>query len=278
VWPAAAPATRRKTRCRATPVPGTLRFVLTPAELDAFVADGFVKVEGAFPRALGDECRAELWRATGCDPDDPATWTRPVIRLDQFGSPPFREAASTPALHEAFDQLAGPGRWVRRHTLGTVPVRFPSPDDPGDAGWHLEGSFPDPAGGWRVNLRSRGRALLMLFLFSEVGADDAPTRIRVGSHLDVPPVLAPHGDDGMAWMDACLAAVPRSEGRAEALATGVPGDVYLCHPFVVHAAQPHRGTRPRFMAQPPLEPIGELDLESTSPTPVAAAVRRALER
>jgi len=30
--------------------------------------------------------------------------------------------------------------------------------------------------------------------------------------------------------------------------------VYLCHPFLVHAAQPHRGAVPKFMAQPPLIP------------------------
>jgi hypothetical protein len=46
------------------------------------------------------------------------------------------------------------------------------------------------------------------------------------------------------------------------------------HPFLVHAAQPHRGTAPRFMAQPPLVPTGEQDLEA--PTPVAEAIRRGL--
>ena len=36
-----------------------------------------------------------------------------------------------------------------------------------------------------------------------------------------------------------------------ALATGRAGDVFLCHPFLVHAASwPHRGRRPRMIAQP----------------------------
>jgi hypothetical protein len=35
-------------------------------------------------------------------------------------------------------------------------------------------------------------------------------------------------------------------------ATGKAGTVYLCHPFLVHAAQNHYGTTPKFMAQPPL--------------------------
>ena len=40
--------------------------------------------------------------------------------------------------------------------------------------------------------------------------------------------------------------------RIETLATGKAGTVYLCHPFIVHAAQDNHGTAPKFMAQPPL--------------------------
>ena len=31
--------------------------------------------------------------------------------------------------------------------------------------------------------------------------------------------------------------------------TGAAGDVYLCHPFLVHAAQRHRGSSPRVLSQ-----------------------------
>jgi hypothetical protein len=37
----------------------------------------------------------------------------------------------------------------------------------------------------------------MLFLFSDVGQDDAPTRIRIGSHLDMARFLEPAGQAGM---------------------------------------------------------------------------------
>jgi hypothetical protein len=63
----------------------------------------------AFPRELANAARAILWRATGCDPDDPATWTLPVIRLGTFTQSPFIEAANTPRLHAAFNQLVGRG-------------------------------------------------------------------------------------------------------------------------------------------------------------------------
>ena len=43
----------------------------------------------------------------------------------------------------------------------------------------------------RVNVVSKGRALLMLFPFSDVGDREAPTRLRIGSHRDVARRLAP---------------------------------------------------------------------------------------
>jgi hypothetical protein len=247
-----------------------------------FIEHGFVRLTHAFPREIADAARAILWRDTGCDPADPATWTRPVIGLGMYAQPPFVEAANTPALHAAFDQLVGAGRWLRRDSLGTFPVRFPSPDDPGDAGWHVDASFgydhPDFME-WRVNVRSRGRALLMLFLFSDVGDDDAPTRIRVGSHLEMARQLAPAGDAGLSLRDMAANGFAETAHCREVLATGEAGTVYLCHPFLVHAAQPHRGTRPRFMAQPPLLPAlaAGLDIESGEAA-VERAIRAALDR
>ena len=97
---------------------------------DEFIADGFLRIDGAFPRALADEARQILWQATGCDPDDPATWTKPVIRLGMFTQRPFVDAANTPSLHAAYDRLVGAGRWRRPMAMGTFPVRFPSAENP----------------------------------------------------------------------------------------------------------------------------------------------------
>jgi hypothetical protein len=238
-------------------------FTLTQEE--QFVRDGFVKVECAFSEAVAAECREILWRESGCKANDRSTWTRPVIRIGDRAEAPFRAAANTPVLHAAFDQLAGSDRWAPRQSLGGFPLRFPHPDDPGDTGWHIDASFPPDAQGtnyfeWRVNLKSRGRALLMLFLFTDVGEDDGPTRIRMGSHLCVPRILKDKGDSGLSFMEVSAAAEQITVGLAEAAATGPAGTVYLCHPFLVHAAQPVRGARPRFMAQPPLYPKTPLDL------------------
>jgi hypothetical protein len=256
---------------------------LSDAQILDFIRDGFVRIDNAFPRELADEGRAIMWRDLPCDPADPATWTKPVIRLPGYGQEPFRIAANTPVLHAAFDQLVGRGRWLARSGLGTFPVRFPHPDDPGDAGWHVDLSFAgddcDPNeqhdfSAWRVDVTSRGRALLMLFLFSDVGTDDAPTRIRVGSHADMARFLEPAGEAGLSHMQLERMGVD----RLEALATGEAGTVYLCHPFLVHAAQMHRGSTPRFMAQPPLHPAQPLSLDRADGdySPVEIAIRQAL--
>ncbi len=246
-----------------------------------FVTDGFVKIEGAFPPRVAADCARLLWRETGYDPDDPGTWKEPVVRLDGMAQGPFAAAANSPALHAAFDRLVGAGRWEPRYSLGTFPLRFPHPAEPDDAGWHIEGSYlPEGERWYFANLRSKGRALLMLFLFSEVTEADAPTRIRVGSHLDVPPLLEPYGEAGVSGLEIEPQLVAASAHRPLAYATGRPGDVYLCHPFLVHAAQPHRGTRPRLMAQPPLEPAVpyELDRPDGAYSPVERTIRRALRR
>lgn len=240
-------------------------------DIDRFIADGFVKIAGAFDRELGLRCQDQLWRTTGLDRDDPASWTESLVRVAAMTSPEFTASANTAVLTAAFDALVGPGGWRPRLGMGTFPLRFPSAEAPREAGWHVEASFYD-ADGPRLSLRSRGRALLMLFLYSDVGPDDAPTAIRVGSHRAVPKVLAEYGSDGAPWMPVCERVVPETEQCEVVSATGRIGDVYLCHPFVVHSATAHRGAVPRFMAQPPLEPTGELDLAAQHPSPVAAAV------
>src|SRR6187549_752702 len=105
---------------------------LDAAQMDQFVEDGYLRLDGAFSKQLAAECREILWRDTGCDPADPSTWRQPVIRLGEHFEPPFRSAVNTPMLHGAFDSLIGETRWLPRGSLGTFPIRFPSKVDPGD--------------------------------------------------------------------------------------------------------------------------------------------------
>jgi hypothetical protein len=250
------------------------------AQVESFIRDGFLKIENAFPLSLADEVRKIIWRDTGCSMD-PATWKSPVIRLGVYLEEPFVKAANTPVLHQAFDLLVGQGRWAPRMSLGSFPVRFPHTESPQDDGWHVDASFPGPNPNdymsWRINVHSQGRALLMLFLFSDVSENDAPTRIRVGSHQDVARILEPFGADGLAFLKLAQRAENTSHCK-EVLATGPTGTVYLCHPFLVHAAQAHHGRVPRIMAQPPLFSKEQITIQRPDQaySPVELAIRQAL--
>src|SRR5262249_50509222 len=95
-------------------------------------------------------------------------------------------------------------------------------------------------------------------------------RVLVGSHRDIARRLVAAGEEGVPFAEATngldLDAYPVAH------ATGNAGDVYLCHPFVVHAADEHHGTRPRAIAQPPLESV-EGHLDRNGPAPVERAMR-----
>lgn len=250
--------------------------LLSPSQIQAFIQHGFIRIDRAFSPDIASQARDILWQDLPGDPNDPSSWTQPVVRLGMYHQGPFTEAANTTILHHAFDQLAGKGNWTPCRSMGTFPVRFPSADDPGDTGWHVDAGFPgsDPNDyfNWRINIRSKGRALLMLFLFSDVTELDAPTRILKGSHITVAKLLAPEGEAGLSFMELATK-LPGLPAHETVLATGKAGTVYLCHPFLVHGAQPHHGTAPRFLAQPPLLPRNDFDPEGPGPySPVEEAI------
>ncbi|WP_084962245.1 phytanoyl-CoA dioxygenase family protein [Thermoactinospora rubra] len=235
-------------------------------DLDRFVADGFAKVEAVVPRQVGDAARALLWKRIGLSPDDPSGWTQPVVwTADLTGEGPFGQIMASPRLHAALDAVAGPGGWVPRGSVGNIPVRFPRMAPADDRGWHIDLNTELPDGTWGVS--GRPGTLLLLVLFSDVGPDDAPTRVRAGSQRDMAKVLDERVIDPMRngpLFDET------GRDRPVALATGQPGDAYLLHPFTVHAAQEHRGTEPRFMAQLPIPLVKPLAPGDDTPLARAA--------
>ncbi|WP_067170155.1 phytanoyl-CoA dioxygenase family protein [Microtetraspora niveoalba] len=239
------------------------------AAAERFAADGFLKVEEAFPRETGERAQALLWKRLGLAPDRPEEWTRPVVWLEPSGEGALGEVTRGDRLTTALDLLIGPGGWAPRPFIGMTPVRFPHPEDSGDTGWHIDQNRPGPDGAWGV-ATGWSHTFLLLLLFSEVGPDDAPTRIRVGSHRDTARVLEPYGEEGVPFFESGPILDEATAHRPEALATGLPGDAFICHPLLVHAAQRHRGTRPRFMSQipmfltTPLSPGGSTPLDRST--------------
>jgi hypothetical protein len=255
---------------------GRGRTTLGVVDVDTFIRDGYVAIRGAVDGETVTACQELIWDALasrGMHRDDPATWP-PLAEIGDLRAGPFAVAGMSPALVAAYDELIGPGRWSPLTDVGAaVVVRFPS-EDRANAGYHIEGSYCGPGGHW-VNVRSRARGLLALFLFTDVGPDDAPTRLMCGSHLTVPQFLAPYGEDGAKadaefWRPSALC-------LPVAHATGSAGDVFLCHPFIVHTATwPHRGTGPRMIAQPAVHVADGFAVDGSDASPVARAIAAGL--
>ena len=116
---------------------------LTPQQVQAFIERGFIVLPRAFPKSLADEALKILWRDTGCDPADPSTWTKPVIRLGDYPQAPFAQAVNTPRLHGVFDQLVkladGSREGASEHFLSAFP-RLMTPVMP--AGTSIQASGP----------------------------------------------------------------------------------------------------------------------------------------
>lgn len=256
--------------------------LLNKEAVEQFITDGFVRIDNVFSPAIAGAVLDILWKDIPFERSDPNSWTAPVVRLGMYTHPPFIDSVNTTELYAAFNQLVGAGKWIPCRSVGTFPVRFPSRELPNDTGKHVDASFPgeDPSNffEWRVNIKSKGRALLMLVLYSDVTETDAPTIIYRKSHLDVARLLHGAGDSGLSFMELAgkLDELPK---RDAVLAVGQAGTIYLCHPFLVHAAQAHRGHTPKFMAQPPLLLRKELTIEGAAVdyTPVEQAIRLALD-
>jgi len=229
--------------------------------LEAFVSDGYVKLEQAAPREIADTARAVLWQRLGLTPEDPSQWLAPVMwTSDITGEGAFGELTRSPRLAAALDVICGTGGWLPRGALGNIAVRFPVSPPADDRGWHIDANTAQPDGSWAVT--GRPHTVLLLTLLSDVGPDDAPTRIRAGSHRDVAGVLGP---DPVDMADMGRIVDEASAARPVACATGEPGDMYVVHPLTVHAADEHRGRTPRFMAQSPVMLTGPLTPASSGP-------------
>ena len=250
--------------------------VLTSAEIEQFVDQGYVLLRRAFSPEAAAAVRSRVWEGLGLSPGDPAGWTDFYRRLEaQLHGSDVDECLSE-RFTGAVDDLLGEGKWRPLGALGGWPVSFPG---------FAKGAWTPPAHGWHIDgsqfhhhLTSPDQGLLPIFLFSDIGSGDGGTAIRPGSHKVTARILAESEPEGL---DAhALAIRTNAEPYDEVIeATGDAGDVLLLHPFMSHAASLNTGTRVRFICNPCValkEPIDPARDNAARFTPLERSIANAL--
>jgi hypothetical protein len=238
--------------------------ILSNADVDDFVERGFCRLKGGFSPSVARRVSCDICRRLGVSFEDPQTWVKPRLRLEENLDGPVMQAV-TARVKGAFHQLVG-HRHRPLQRLGWWPVSFPGFADEGPGNWHVEGTFRH-----HLNLSEQG--LLPLFLFSDVTAGG--TLVVPGSHHVAARILWENRHSGLAegQLSGRVREAIDVSGAVEA--TGEAGDVVLCHPLLLHAACPNRGQAPRVMANPRLGLRAPARSHGLRLSPVETVLRRA---
>ncbi|GLV57441.1 hypothetical protein KDH_42770 [Dictyobacter sp. S3.2.2.5] len=283
--------------------------VLSSAQVDQFIECGYAVVEEAFPRKQALKAQEYLWQRLaerdGVRKDDPTTWTRPMIRINENYNDSVFQQCATERLAGAMDDLLNSGR-RRTNTSGWGwwPVNFAAgADKPWDVpatGWHWDGIH------FRHFVDSPEQGLLTLCIFSEVGPHGGGTVVAEGSHKLVARFLQQH-PEGLELNEAigmCASTHPwlaELTGKTQTIqnriayfmeqtvhddgadlrvvdTTGAPGDVILCHPFLYHASSQNHSGVPRFMCNrtAPLKERLNLQRGDSDYSPLEISIRNAI--
>ncbi len=287
---------------------------LTHSEVEHFIENGWVKVNQAIPRENALAVQNTIWEKLaerGVDKQDRSTWTKPMVHITENYSGPEFDACQTERLTGAMNDLAGADNRLiptQPPAWGWWPVNFAVGADkawevPG-GGWHWDGIH------FRHYVDAGDQGLLMLPNFSDIGSQGGATVIAEGSHKIVARYLAecPDGctlNEGITacslqhpWLAMLTGKAPLPEGESrnsffmnqqyrdakgtslrvvEAVAEA--GDVYICHPFLYHAAAPNLSGKPRFMCNRTVPLRRRMRLKGDYPdlSPLEQSVRRALQ-
>ena len=251
---------------------------LTDEDVAQFIRKGYVKIEKAFPKHVAKEWTDRCFERLGYDPADKSTWVEQRIHMggDQFVD--VKEFA--PRVYDAICDLVGgeerlgkPCRWSD-HFIVNLGVRADEPWQPASPetpGWHKDGDF------FRHFLDSPEQGLLVFVNWTDVVHLGGPTYIATDSVPVIAKYLAAHPEGVLPNAFDFPARIAECHEFEEA--TSEAGDVYLLHPFLLHAASQNPLRLIRIITNPPVHLNEPLQLDRENPedySPVELAVLAAL--
>jgi hypothetical protein len=223
--------------------------VLTDEQAHHFLDKGYVVIHDCFTAEAAAEYTATIWTRLGYDPDDTSTWAAPSIHMPIHRRLDVKEFAPR-AWQAMCDLVGGEDRIAPGHqwgdgfivNLGEGADEPWAPAGPESKGWHKDGDW------FRHFLDSPEQGLLTLVLWSDVQHQGGATFVACDSVGPVARFLAEH-PEGVLPGDFDFPGL--AAGCTDfAEATGRVGDVFLLHPFILHAKAQNLLRLPRYITNP----------------------------
>ncbi|HEX6686819.1 MAG TPA: hypothetical protein VF062_28900 [Candidatus Limnocylindrales bacterium] len=248
--------------------------VLTAEEAEQFVERGYVVIRGCFTREAAAEYTSTIWTRLGYREDEPDTWEKSSIHMPSHRDIDIREFA--PKAWGAVCDLVGgaqrvqPYRWRDAFivNLWEGADRPWEPASPSSPGWHKDGDF------FRHFLDSPEQGLLTLVLWSDVQHRGGATFVAADSVGPVARFLAEHPEGVYPASFPFERLVSGCEDFVEA--TGQVGDVYLLHPFILHAKAQNVLRVPRYITNPPVHLAEPMRFDRADPAELSLVERAVL--
>jgi hypothetical protein len=251
---------------------------LADSDIEHFLRKGYVKIEGAFSREIAAEWSANCFRRLGYDPADRSTWAEPRIHMGGDLRVDVKDFA--PRVYDAICDLVGgeerlgqPCQWSDHFivNLGLGADDEWQPVGPATNGWHKDGDF------FRHFMDSPEQGLLVFVNWTDVVHQGGPTYIATDSVGVVAKFLADRPEGVLPGQFNFRELVGQCREFEEA--TGNAGDVFLLHPFVLHAASQNPLRLIRIITNPPVHLTEPMDFDRQNPedfSPVERGVLKAL--
>jgi len=217
--------------------------MLTPQQREQFLAEGHIVIKGAFPREASLQWVREECARVGYDVDDPRSWRKGYERMELSRHEPLADYAPA-AWQASCDLMGGEERVKNRPSISLFAMNFKQgadtpykPPSAESSGWHKDG--------WHFLhfLDSPEQGLLGIPLFTDVLPQGGATFLAVDSVPVIARYLAAH-PEGVGPDDFDTKAL-LAECHDFREATGEAGDVYLLHPYMLHAVGQNVLQRPR---------------------------------
>lgn len=253
-------------------------YVLSKEQIQHFIQYGFIQLSDCFDTAFGQKWIDDAFVRLGYDPNDAATWERPIIHMPGTEYVQVKEFA--PKVYDAMCQLLGGEeridtnvRWgngfiVNFHLGADREWVAPSPES---GGWHKDGDFF-----WHF-LDSPEQGLLVIVIWKDIKHQGGATYIAPDSIKPVAERLNANRGGIHPFENEFGGVVNQCKDFREA--TGKAGDVILMHPYMIHASSQNMLGISRFITNPPVALLEPMNFNRENPddfSPVERAVLNAL--